>query len=311
MKSFGTLKILPELRERDQRHVKRNELQAICSKIKESVSNLPRSVVLNESMVHHFHWREMDFSWLVQHLLSPNPRIRGCHIRIPDTVFLRDGKLVLRVKSDNNNFLICYRNPKRLKKTEIRSQFPTITRERRKRNLDNSEIEDIILDEQVVKGTQGRIKITKHDQSSIDFNKGEAYKEFNLPSGKTLHGNYYRDIAIVQFYSKDYVEGDGVDLANEPPVNTKRHLKPMSENEFLKVMSRRPNDEYWKGIEYIQTCIKAKLGIGKSIQIDYYPKLNKRNPSHYIHYNFRKFKSDQYLMINSPKEYCLKQIVKM
>lgn len=219
----------------------------------------------------------------MKHLLSPNIRIRGCHIRIPDIVFFKNGKTHLRVKTDNENFLVEVKNLKKMKKTEIRSQFPTITRERRKRNLDQADIEDIIMDEQ------------------------EVYKEFGLPAGKTLHGNYYRDIAIAQLYTKNYVPSEEVNMANEQPVNLQKLTKPLSENEFLKLMSRRPNDEYWKKVEFIQTCIKSRLGIGTPIVIDFYAKINKRAPSREIQYDFSKFAKDHWLMLNDPKQYCQKQ----
>ena len=92
---------------------------------------------------------------------------------------------------------------------------------------------------------------------------------------------------------------------------TPKIYKPVSENEFLKIMSRRPNDDFWKKVEFIQTCIKAKRGIGKSIPIDFFARINKKSPSKNIIYNFRKFKTDKWLMKNNQKEYCLKQFVKI
>ena len=56
-------------------------------------------------------------------------------------------------------------------------------------------------------------------------------------------------------------------------------------------------------IDFIQTCIKSKIGIGKHIAIDYFSRVNKNKPSKYINYNFRRFKSDEYLLANEPKEY--------
>lgn len=73
---------------------------------------MPKANNYTESKLRHFDWREMSFHWLVEHLLSPNPKVRGCHIKIPDLVFLKDGKVVLRVKTDNSGFLVNLKNPK-------------------------------------------------------------------------------------------------------------------------------------------------------------------------------------------------------
>lgn len=263
-----------------------------------------------EGAVSHMKWTNMDFLWVCTHLLSPHPRVRGCHILIPDMVFFKNGKTCLRIKSDSNNFLIALRSQKALKKTELRAQFPNITRERRKKDREQDELEDLNSDEQEAKGAQNAMKTIKPDPSSISFDKGEAYKEFNMPQGKTLHGNFYRDIAIVQFYNEPSEEDSEVAKVNNVPFISKV-VKPVSENEFLKIMSRRPNDDYWKKIEFIQTCIKARRGIGKAIEIDYYPKVNKKTPSKPIHYNFRSYKPDNYLLKNDPELYCQKQVVKM
>ena len=309
--SFGNIRVLPELREHKIKKVKRRELSKLQTKILRNMGGNPSSLILDQNSIYHFKWRDMDFWWLIQHLISPHPKIRGCHIKIPDTVFFKNGKINLRIKSDHENFLIPIRNPKKLKITEIRSQFPTITRERRKRNTENNEIEDIIMDEQESRGIPSTIKTIKVDQTSISFSKGDAYKEFNLPQGKTLHGNFYRDIAIVQFYNENAGDNNSEAEGENKLPYTPKIYKPVSENEFLKIMSRRPNDEYWKGVEFIQTWIKAKRGIGKAIEIDFFPKINKKHPSQHINYNFRKFKADNWLLKNDAKQYCLKQAVKI
>jgi uncharacterized protein YmfQ (DUF2313 family) len=71
------------------------------------------------------------------------------------------------------------------------------------------------------------------------------------------------------------------------------------------------NENIGKSIQFDQSQVKAKRGIGRSIEIDYFAHVNKRNPSKEINYNFRVFKPDQFLMENDQKEYCLKQVTKM
>jgi hypothetical protein len=281
----------------------------------------------------HFHWMQKDLCWLIEHLLSPNVRIRGCHINVPDMVLFKQGKTHLHAKSDSNGFLIQVKDPKKMKKTELRSLFPTITRERRNKNLDQAELEEIIdcieeigfanenkksfkiqSIEAEMKNANSQNKFqkaTKLELETINFDKGEAYKDFNLPVGKTLHGSYYRDIVLVQFYTKDDNENEEAIFNSEKPSDKAKILRPLSENEFLKMMSRRPNDDYWRKVEFIQTCIKSKLGIGEQISVDFFAKISKKIPSRPILFDFRSFQSDQYLMINNKKEYCHKQVVKM
>ena len=44
------------------------------------------------------------------------------------------------------------------------------------------------------------------DENGINFSKSDAYQEFNLPPGKTLHGNYYRDLVLVREHSNSLNE---------------------------------------------------------------------------------------------------------
>jgi hypothetical protein len=163
------------------------------------------------------------------------------------------GKICLRIKSDNNMFLINIKNPKKLKKSGLMSDFPNITRERRKRNLEHSNLEDIIMDEQEARGMPITQKTIKPDPNTIGFSKGEGHREFNLPTGKTLHGNFYRDIALVQFCNlrNQSDENDIGHRAHTPFIP--KILKPVSDYEFLKIMGQRPNAEFWKGVDFIQT----------------------------------------------------------
>ena len=248
--------------------------------IQDTVLSMPKANSYTESKIKHYEWREMNFCWLVEHLLPPNSKVRGCHIKIPDLVFLKGGKVVLRVKTDNNGFLVNFKNPKRLKKTDIRSQFPTIVRERRRRNLNSSDIEDILLEEQDLISSASNLNTIAQEskeESSINFNKGDAFKDINLAQNKLLQGNYYRDIVIVQFNSKAYPEQveEKATLDNEDNLVINKYLRPMNEFCFLEMMETRPNSESWKKIDMIQTWIKSKIGIGKHIVIDFFARINK------------------------------------
>lgn len=84
--------------------------------------------------------------------------------------------------------------------------------------------------------------------------KGEI-KDYNILPNKALQGNYYRDMVIVQFNSSafpDYEE-EKTTLENEDKVITNKYIRPMNEFDFLKMMAKRPNDEFWKKMDMIQT----------------------------------------------------------
>ena len=77
-------------------------------------------------------------------------------------------------------------------------------------------------------------------------------------SEATEKGLFYRDVAIFRY--KD------------------EKAQVFSDSEFMNIFLKRTNDPYWQKIDYVQTNIKAKIGIGKPIYIDFYADLNCKNP---------------------------------
>jgi hypothetical protein len=53
---------------------------------------------------------EYDFLWLIEHLLPPHDRIRGCEIKFPDTCFLVKGRTKYVVKNDKEKCLMVGKN---------------------------------------------------------------------------------------------------------------------------------------------------------------------------------------------------------
>ena len=122
--SLMNLRLIPELRERNLRKLKKNELIDLKAKIHDTVLWMPKADRFTESQVRHFKWREMDFCWLAQHLLAPNERILGWPIKIPDMAFFQKmERSVFELKLITKAFLIKLNNPQKLKKTDIRSEF--------------------------------------------------------------------------------------------------------------------------------------------------------------------------------------------
>lgn len=65
-----------------------------------------------------------DFYWFMNQLISQNDKVRGCELVFPDTVFFKNGKPVLVVKSDLRDFcLMGIRHPKKLSLASLYKDF--------------------------------------------------------------------------------------------------------------------------------------------------------------------------------------------
>ena len=67
---------------------------------------------------------------------------------------------------------------------------------------------------------------------------------------------FYKDVAIFRF------------LDNTAQV--------FSDSSFLNIFYRRTNSPYWRKLDYVQTNIKSKIGIGKPIFIKFYADLDSK-----------------------------------
>lgn len=79
----------------------------------------------------------------------------------------------------------------------------------------------------------------------------------------------------------------------------------MSENEFTMTFLRRQNDPLWKEVMLVQTNVKAKVGIGKIINIKFYaPVPDEKNRRRELCYDFDRLGEDFDL---DDEEMCHKQ----
>jgi hypothetical protein len=69
---------------------------------------------------------------------------------------------------------------------------------------------------------------------------------------------YYKDSAIMRFHD---------DL-----------VKVVRETEFINEFRRRANDDYWKLVNCIQTCVKAKTGVGSPVFLHFVAPINESEP---------------------------------
>jgi hypothetical protein len=75
---------------------------------------------------------DRKFSWLMEHLLPINEKIKGCEMIFPDTVIFSKGKPRLIIKNDRDHCLIGVRHPSKLNLQSIYKDFSNIVRERKK-----------------------------------------------------------------------------------------------------------------------------------------------------------------------------------
>ena len=66
---------------------------------------------------------------------------------------------------------------------------------------------------------------------------------------------------------------------------------------FMSIFLKRQNDKYWNKIEYVQTNLKARIGIGKPIFIRFYANYSLTHPELPIHYDFDSFGPDNQLSL--------------
>jgi len=63
---------------------------------------------------HLYEGQERKFSWLIEHLLPCNEKIRGCELIFPDTVLFINGKPKVILKNDREHCLMPIRQLSKL-----------------------------------------------------------------------------------------------------------------------------------------------------------------------------------------------------
>ena len=80
---------------------------------------------------------------------------------------------------------------------------------------------------------------------------------------------FYRDIALIRYVSDD-------------------HAQIFNEKQFINTFLLRNNDPYWRTVDYVQTNVKAKIGIGIPIVIKFYADLDDNSMNnHRILYDYK------------------------
>ena len=66
----------------------------------------------------------------------------------------------------------------------------------------------------------------------------------------------------------------------------------VGDSELAEAFKKRGNDDFWKEIYCIQTIVKAKIGIGQHIFVDFVAPIDRDSPYFEINYDFRIFNED-------------------
>lgn len=76
--------------------------------------------------------KKLSFSKLIEYMLPPNEKVKGCQVLFPDTVFFGHGKPQFIAKCDREGCLMIIQQQSKLALQDIRQKFSTIVRERKK-----------------------------------------------------------------------------------------------------------------------------------------------------------------------------------
>lgn len=75
----------------------------------------------------------------------------------------------------------------------------------------------------------------------------------------TKKSHLYLDVALVRYRNSEQV-------------------RVLKDNEFIKEFQTRPNDDYWRRVEVVQTCLKSRCGVGTPIFVEFVAPIDPEAP---------------------------------
>lgn len=99
-----------------------------CACIKHVPDYIRRTFQIKEMdhKLQHVGGFPQSFRWLMEHLLPPSDRIKGCELIFPDTAFFSGGSLVLMIKMDKDFCVEGVRNRKKLSVLKFVKNFQIV-----------------------------------------------------------------------------------------------------------------------------------------------------------------------------------------
>lgn len=124
----------------------------------------------------------------------------------------------------------------------------------------------------LVKRKQPRPKTAK--TKSVPRYLQSIHNEKPVDGEFQLKNFFYRDIALIRFLKDENAQW-------------------VNEKQFTNLFLQRNNDPYWKNVDYVQTNVKSKFGIGIPIVIKFYADLqNRSEDNNRLIYDYQKYTAD-------------------
>lgn len=79
-----------------------------------------------DDRIQHIGGFKQGFKWLMEHLLPPSDKIKGCELIFPDTAFFDNGVLNLMIKMDKDFCLEGVKNKKKLSVLKFVKNFQIV-----------------------------------------------------------------------------------------------------------------------------------------------------------------------------------------
>jgi len=268
--------------------------------------------------------------------------INHCDILCLETVFFKDGKPNLLIKLDEDYKIMAVRSGRLLKLANVPKFFLELA-ERRKEDANGVFYYKHDKDEQVRRHAErfaqqrslfGEMLGVGVCRSSTIYQKlgkpkrAERSRQAHLAEAvferiaathdaDSRHGLYHTDVAIVRYNGDREHEAGIISCLNRSleaafcpeSVNLANTVHVVSKKGLTNLFRKQDIDEQWKAIESIQLTVKAALGCGFPIIVNFFaPALDSSSPVDYV---LDSFGTDQQLLRYHEDQYCLKQVHKI
>ena len=187
----------------------------------------------------------VSYAKFIEKLLAPPEfaeELGGCEIQFPDTVFFgEDSKPAFIGRMDKDGKLTAVTN--KLGLHDIRQKFQFVQKGRR------AEFKQFL---ETTPESGDRDAVFESMIAEFEDNEGDISDKKQV--------KFYEDFCMMRF--KDSEE-----------------VRVLKEDELINQFQKRLNDPFWKRVELVQTCVKAKIGVGKPIFVHYFAPMDESNPA--------------------------------
>ena len=115
---------------------------------------------------------------------------------------------------------------------------------------------------------------------------------------------FFKDVALIRYLNPQTTDDITKSSEYQP---TSVHV--VNDVGFMNTMKLRANHGFWYSLECIQTNVKAQIGCGTPIIVDFFAPIDEIEDN--INYDFRSLGEDEDLIRLDEEKYCLKQVYKI